>query len=159
LNEIDYSDSHRDVYMSSSNVYTIAHVRNDSAIGDCDTVPCMFGHTLVWDKDDSCNYSFVCSRLRDDPCTLFGLALDVREQIENVCYEGETHTGFLGPQDDIYLNIWFHPEAEYEIKCHLWCTQDGELPESNSGQDQGEFQELISSLVGLLSTSAFGSGN
>jgi len=88
---------------------------------------------------DNCLPSLTCPRLPGKPCATYGLQLrssgDNFAGVTQACRERSSITlpgGRLRRNEVLRAAVWFSnfTEDNLRLRCYLWCTEDGEMPET-----------------------------
>ena len=94
------------------------------------------------------------SHLGDNPCGSYGLSLRQGEEDRDVCHAGELFSGDIGASSSdgsLTIALWFGRNADFDLKCFLWATHDGALPEEAGDPiDDDVLDELVRQLVHMV---------
>ena len=152
LSQFELSPSHgsqdpESSYASPAAVYNTVQLRNGSSgSGDCHNGHCSSKYRFQWMGDEACNSTFVCAELGGDPCADYGLSLSHNGvTAQPVCHQGQLHFGNLNTGDYVDISLWYTASAFFGTNCYLWCTEDGNIPDS--AQSVHANGELTMSLV------------
>ena len=92
----------------------------------------------------------MCSRLTGDSlCGSFGLEANGKQ----ICRPREIVLlpEQLSQDSRLNVSLWFYAaEAAWDVHCHLWCTEDGQLPGPKSENLESTSPGLQDVLAGLV---------
>ena len=60
-----------------------------------------------------------------------------------ICYEDREYALSMAREKKFQVALWFTPEANFDIQCFLWCSNNGSLPKHASDAND----EIVSALV------------
>lgn len=131
--------------LAPSNIYQI-HV--DAP--ECSQDRCSFSKSLGWFGDQTCHAKLVCSNLNENVCAEFGLNLKFgNSDVRRVCQNNTIYQGSLTYPERLELEFWYVDSANPgAFNCYFWCTMDGGLPQTISGNKAEE--ELVGALVSSM---------
>ena len=98
----------------------------------CQVDRCFKKYVFSWRNKDSCQLTFYCTKLWRNPCSEFGVSLNLMGETSkkhDICW---TDTPFEAPvQTNSYVEVlfWYLPLHEYHIRCNFWCTFTGQIPQ------------------------------
>lgn len=87
-----------------------------------------------------CESRFICTRLTNDICGNYGIILQYSHINGssssstqtgpgiNLCQTGRVIGMTMNHLSQLQLELWFTPNAKFEVQCHFWCTKDGDIP-------------------------------
>ncbi|TRY78589.1 hypothetical protein TCAL_04995 [Tigriopus californicus] len=134
--------------LSSALIYHITG--KEQEFQDCSTVKCRMAFRFQYLASSSCDYGFVCSSMKGNPCGSYGIKLKPLNEDQtpiNVCHAGQVALGTLRFQEELEVRLWHNHEIKENPTCYFWCTEDGSLPQARdawSKPDDGILSELTS---------------
>ena len=82
------------------------------------------------------------------PCGDFELTMSANNSSNvDVCHENKIYTQNLPPKSSLELRMWHKQHARVSLRCFIWCTSDGNLPQ-HSKDDFGN--SYIDNLTTIL---------
>ena len=96
----------------------------------CDSKICTRTKTLSWVGKGTCQSNFVCVNLDGNICGDHGIRLKYQDQDEvNVCQPRVMYRKLLKSHEEVRVTFWTkNDHIQFNAKCFLWCTHDGQLP-------------------------------
>ena len=91
-----------------------------------------------------------CHSLSGRACAQYKLSVDPPEDEEriDVCVEESRYSWQMSFNQRAELSLWHTNDAEFNLDCSFWCTEDGDLPEDDAGEEVTK--DLIISIVSSI---------
>jgi len=130
-----------EVPLSTAVVYTLTSSNISWASeGQCVSERCSASVSLRYYRANACQAKVSCSSLGSSPCGSYGVSVRASNASFSLCRTGQIYSlGELDADNGIILmSVWKArtTKAPDAIRCHAWCTKDGNVP--SRGADDGD---------------------
>ena len=102
-----------------------------------------------WIRPENCYPSMMCTKMEGKPCGEYelGMGLEGSEKKEHLCFESQiAKTEAISQGENLEVSLWYLEGAEFDMKCFMWCTHKGSVPEPLEAQavESSYFDKLVS---------------
>ena len=114
----------------------------------CTNSSCVTRITLKWKDSNDCHYNILCSRLNENRCGDYKIAVVGQNDSSEtpICYPLQKFEGVLEKDQEIYIEETVLQSITFQAQCYAFCSKSGSLP--NLQVDEGD--DIVLALVRLL---------
>ena len=131
--ELSSNGSLKPTPLSPHKVYLLNIDPRDMSNSSCsDESPCLLSQEFRWFHNRQGHFKAICNTMTDNPCANYHLNLGN----DTICHVSKMHGRTLDFWDTISVSLIYSLSSNATLKCYLWCTFDGSLPEEAPVNDE-----------------------